>query len=377
MHWSNGASGLATPTGKKVGEWVEKIDAETGEVYYFNCATEECRWDAPKDFMRRAGVTQGHNKETWDAIHSPAGVLLFWYNWSTGKSECEEPAQQRSHLGSISEESTGELNGISMGSSKTEESKGKRARFTLHATSKSQGSLQSQRLWMVLYHNARIIETCKDWHLMEDPASKARYYSNSSSGSFEWEIPEEWVADEAHSFVDQSNSEPEALTFEGVANASVVGLRWKSSTHVTRSWSSVASPRGKCLFEFNWESGEVRKSLNTSAEQVMPSRLHVLNDYPNENQEMGSGDYVLWTIVLERSVVTKKSEGVEERLDELSGEIFVIEKKDFREEHFKWCDKRTSVVGNGWIKIESSNEEATYWYNSVTGVSSSSNPNQG
>lgn len=375
MQWSSGASGLATPTGKQVGEWVEKIDAETGEVYYFNCATEECRWEAPTDFMRRAGVTQGRNKETWDAIYSSAGDLLFWYNWSTGKSQNEEPALQRHHLGSISEESTIDLNALSYGSSKTEESRGRRSRFTLASSSKSKTNLQSQRLWTLIHRSSRILKSHGEWHLMQDTNSLAKYYSNITTGAFQWEQPEEWSEEDARPFVDQSEHEPEALTFEGIASASVAGLRWKSSSHVTRSWSSIASPSGKCLFEFNWETGEVRKSLNTRIQQVISSRLHTLQNYPDQDSEMGSSDYVLWTIVLERSVMTQKTERGEERLDELSGEVFTVEKDDDGEEVFKWCEKKTNAAGNGWTMIESLDGEATYWYNGATGETTFADPN--
>ena len=41
----------ATPSGRKVGEWEERVDANSGEVYYYNKVTDESRWEAPKIFI--------------------------------------------------------------------------------------------------------------------------------------------------------------------------------------------------------------------------------------------------------------------------------------------------------------------------------------
>ncbi|GBG31298.1 WW domain-binding protein 4 [Hondaea fermentalgiana] len=317
----------ATPTGRQVGEWVERVDPESEEVYYANLATGESKWEMPADFDRRSGQLQmATTDEAWEELVSPTGRHLFWYNWSNGERTAETPPALR-------------------------EGRASAASVTL-ASMEHEGSnrIQAEYLWELLRSNATAVMSCGAWVCLEEATHGDQFYYCKSTGDSQWERPEEWNDAEATPIEEVSRSsasvEPkeENESKEGDApkmrrkNSSLQSLvhakklaRTLTMKRKNRSWSCVVSPHDRCLFEYNWDTCLVRKTLNLNAKQVNPMRRFLLQNTTTLEggmqlggpRQLPGGTRHLWSLLRARAVETGvEAEGWREYLDELSRELF-------------------------------------------------------
>ena len=98
-----------------------------------------------------------------------------------------------------------------------------------------------------------------------------------------------------------------STTFDAVAMAAHTGVKMKikaQSTISRRNWSCIVSPGGRCLFEFNWSTGRVKKSLNLTASQVRKERRLLLASTIKDAPSEDAGERHLWNILHSRSIGT-------------------------------------------------------------------------
>jgi len=258
----------ATPTGRQVGEWAERVDTESGEVYYFNASNGECRWDAPKDFERRSGVNNPVKCDVWEDVVAPNGVKLFIYNWGTGE--------------------------VKWSSQDIVEGK-KSVKFIIPSTPKN-NSIQTQRMWNIIANFSKAVKFCGCWIKYEESHSGASFYMEEASDHYQWEVPDIWNEESAQ--LPKPNKHP---SFAGAAKAVLMTQMMSSKNSLQRKWSCVVAPNGKCLFEYNWETGDTRKSLNVYSKFVEVSRRYLLQ---STEEPVTGASTLLWKLLKERAVET-------------------------------------------------------------------------
>lgn len=74
-------------------EWTPHFDEASGEVYYFNAATKESRWENPysADIDLNDVGAQG-----WKMYHDKASGQYYYQNDATGVSQWENPFETKS-----------------------------------------------------------------------------------------------------------------------------------------------------------------------------------------------------------------------------------------------------------------------------------------
>ena len=376
----------ATPSGRKVGEWEERVDANSGEVYYYNKVTDESRWEAPKDFHRRAGDgVKPDTAASWEQFSAPNGHDLYWYNWTTGETSWEPPPTIKENAVYDPQDSSATVLKAAPAAQK---------KVALPSTPKASHIHRSMRLWEVMRNTSSTVEIKGDWTKLKEDNSGQIYFMSASSGEYQWEEPKEWSVDEA--MTKGGSAKPGgaafAMSFGAVAVAAHTGVKMKgkaTSSISRRNWSCIVSPGERCLFEFNWSTGEVKKSLNLSALQVRKERrLLLLSTVAQNGKADAAGERHLWNILHSRSIGTGiHNSDWAEMLDERSGELFYYRQKtgdwkwekpagfqEYRSPVRRLSKTRSSKESvptpvSPWKKVQSLEGGTVYWYNRLTGES--------
>lgn len=335
----------ATPTGRQVGEWIERVDPKSEEVYYSNVLTGESKWEVPEDFARRTGQIESlASAISWEKLVSPMGRELFWYNWSNGELTCEIPDS----MAVFPKESiyVVVLNASDVASS---------------------NQIQTEYLWELLRGASSAVMTCDQWVCLEEPNNGDQFYYNRKTGISCWDRPKDW--DDTHTTpveeVPSSEFGPAGAdegahtmtgptsSFKAIARAKTLARRL-SMKQKNRTWNCVISPHDRCLFEYNWKTCQIRKTLNMNAKQVNVMRRFLLQNTTVVSDEvqlggprqLPGGTRHLWLVLKFRAVETGiHAQGWIEYLDELSSELFYG-----REGDLEWQWERPAALDDAMFE---------------------------
>ena len=92
-------------TKRYAGKWLKCLDAASGHNYYSNSATGVTQWEKPSGLVEFAADDSGAAAEEdaeewggegysgWEAIASPEGDVLYYYDYSTGNWQYDAPTE--------------------------------------------------------------------------------------------------------------------------------------------------------------------------------------------------------------------------------------------------------------------------------------------
>ena len=81
------AEGAEAP---KADEWVEKLDASSGNYYYYNRTTKDTSWDKPEVY-KPATKAAGSANGDWNSKVDPGSGQNYYYNKKTKETAWEPP----------------------------------------------------------------------------------------------------------------------------------------------------------------------------------------------------------------------------------------------------------------------------------------------
>ena len=105
----------------------------------------------------------GNQHRKWEPIATPTGKNLYWYNWQSGESQWEKPAELEN------QPTTNAL--------------------PLPSTPKTKDYKQAHDLWGILLKRSNVVAVKGEWQQMKDSQTGEHFYHNPTQMISQWELP--------------------------------------------------------------------------------------------------------------------------------------------------------------------------------------------
>lgn len=158
--------------------------------------------------------TMSGAQPTWEALTTPMGRHIYWYDWSRGVSQWEKPTE----VAQLSDSQLGHR--VMPPTPKQGSGPG--------SNGASKGTDKAAELWGLLKKRSQTVATSiqSGWKELRDDRTGEHFFHNEQRALFQWEKPAEWV-DENH-----------------IGGAGLHG-----------GWQMVATPLGRSLYYYNESTG--------------------------------------------------------------------------------------------------------------------------
>ena len=345
------------------GDWHQMKDSQTNEHFYHNPKKMISQWELPKNINESAETTSTTGAEQdgmitpkrktnedviWEGIATPMGRNLYYYNWHTGESSWEKPNEL-----------------------KTPQGVKQKARI-LPSTPKSEDEKAAKKLWSVLVKRAERQRTSGEWGEMLDSQTGEKFYYNETTGTAQWEVPNDWVNPGQH----QQALQQQASTTATTGNNNAI----HTNKHGKR-WEPIATPKGKNLYYYDWHTGHSQWEKPDALKSPEPTESHVLpsNDKDKTMSELSESQQ-LWDALRHRSKTQRIQGDWLEMLDPHSQERFYYNTSNGTSQWEmpkslsggRWEEAHTSthqsVRSEVWEPVMTPKGRLLYYYNKNTGA---------
>jgi hypothetical protein len=317
---------------RKVGEWQEMKDPETGALFYFSESRNVFKWEMPPEFMdddvveqektdmamKRTKSMTTRKRGEWEEMKDPETGALFYYNHKTGANLWEMPPEFK------------------------------------------QDDADEQKEWGMRRTKSMKLRKIGEWEEMKDPDSGALYYYNHKTGVTQWEaLPE---------FQDSPSA-------EDITPAETVqkGMTRKKSMRLRKvgEWEELKEEESGKIFFYNHKTGVSQWDAPPGFEvEVKADDKFTLSDSsdmdsdPNLQKE--------WGMKRTKSMRLRKFGDWEELKEEESGKIFFYNKATGVSQwnppaEFSEQGDHIKTLGD-WEELKDETSGKMYFYNKATGV---------
>ena len=188
-------------TQKTVSDWAELRDSTTGEIFYHCGRTEVSQWEVP-DAFRHEIATQNEggkavhfsaaethtssNDHPWEAVKTPKGRNIYFWNRNTGESQWEHPDPSKQIVpvpSNGNETQDGHY-------PQQQQQQQQQQEQILTATPDAVNAPQAKKMWSALRSRSKAVRHEGTWSEMVDDTSGETFYYDSATGNSQWEAPQ-------------------------------------------------------------------------------------------------------------------------------------------------------------------------------------------
>ena len=246
-----------------------------------------------KNTIKESAPTAAAGQPTWEALTTPMGRHIYWYDWSRGVSQWEKPSE-------VSQMSDSQLGHRVM--PPTPKGQGAAGAGSAGA---AKGGDKAAELWDLLKRRSKVVATSvrAGWEELRDDRTGEHFFHSARQGLFQWAKPNEWV-EEVH------------IGGVGLPNG---------------GWQEVTTPLGRSLYYINestgasqWERPAEMSGTGDGASKANPKRQAMrLASTPKAASDVEKGAAAkLWVVLALRSTRVQVIGKWHEFFDPMTKETF-------------------------------------------------------
>eukprot|EP00941_MAST-03F_sp_MAST-3F-sp1_P000797 g797.t1 len=186
------------PTGRRLLEWEELWDEETGKIYFYNATSGETRWTLP-DADEMEGKKTGRKIVDWDEVLDEESGQFYYVNTRTGETTWTPPVASEW----FENVDKGELTGRSKATGRRQfeweemvDQETNQVYFYNPETDETRWTIPSSRGRTYFKENKESLEKNSartgrkiyNWEELEDPETGLTYYHNPETGETKWSL---------------------------------------------------------------------------------------------------------------------------------------------------------------------------------------------